>query len=72
MSGYSSIRGSSTEIKTFCVFFFVNEMTHGLRAALRVNLNLSRSEQFLANREDQSVQTTCIVYSEDLSGPKGI
>jgi hypothetical protein len=32
--------GFGTEIETFRVLFFVNEMTHGLRAALRVNLNL--------------------------------
>jgi hypothetical protein len=30
-----------TEIKTFCVLFFLNERTFGLRAALRGILNLS-------------------------------
>ena len=43
-----------TEIKTLCVLFFVNERTHGLGAGLRGILNLSRLEQFLANRETQS------------------
>jgi hypothetical protein len=33
--------GFGTEIKTFCVLFFVNERTLGLRAALRGILNFT-------------------------------
>ena len=64
--------GFSTEIKTFCVLFFINEDAVTIQPALRRSLNLSGLLQFLTNREDQSVQTTCIVYSDNLSGPKGI
>jgi hypothetical protein len=46
--------GLCTEIKTFCILFFVNERTHTLRAALPGILNLSGSRQFLKKREKKA------------------